>query len=257
VEHEGLRFVSQSGESEEQVFKGLMEHVTDNIDDEPLDFFVALRPPSEATIYHLRHTGTDPTATTSEFVIHVQLSPLYPLARERCRMVTPVLHPLVAPLFHYGGEDDEKREVGPLLEGGRMAFMFASTPHVVGVLPRSSLDEYLAQFRGEWLVDPVACAKQFIKTYPKDSTPDVMAWITDSDEMARNARRLVELGGGLRWRPELHAVCPRVFKTEVRTLLLARQRGGNILADMPVEVVWHIINALLKLHLTSGSLLYS
>jgi hypothetical protein len=48
-----------------------------------------------------------------------------------------------------------------------------------------------------------------------------------------------------------------VFQAEVRMLLLARQRGGNMMADMPVEVVWHIIDALLRLHLTSGSFLYS
>jgi hypothetical protein len=75
--------------------------VTDKPDNPPLEFLVALRPPDDADIYrHHPDCGVEEPleARAGEIVMHVQLPPTYPLARERCRVVTPILHPLVAPL---------------------------------------------------------------------------------------------------------------------------------------------------------------
>jgi hypothetical protein len=129
--------------------------------------------------------------------------------------------------------------------------------HLNSKTPKNTLDELLAWFRDEWLIDPVACARHLTETHPLDATPAVMQWITDGDEMTQRARWLAAVGeGGPRWRPEMHAVCPRAFRAEVRLLLLARQRGDNMVAALPVEVVWHIIDALLRLHIASGSLFF-
>lgn len=275
VEREGLRLVGQRDETQEEMVDELMKGITDDINNHPLDFFVALRAPAKATTYH--GSGDSSLSTTEprespEFVVHVQLSPLYPLARERCRMLTPILHPLVTPLLNLtGGADNERSteaspaENGPvggrqpsIHEAGRMAFLAPKgSAHLNAKSTKHTLDQLLAWFREEWLVDPVACAQHFTETHPPDATPAVMQWITDGDEMTRRARWLAAVGeGGPRWRPEMHAVCPRAFRAEVRLLLLARQRGDNMVAALPVEVVWHIIDALLRLHIASGSLFF-
>ena len=186
-------------------------------------------------------------------------------------MLTPILHPLVTPLPNLTGDADNDRstQASPpenvsdpaggrqpsIHEAGRMAFLvpMGTTQFLGG----KTLDQQLAWFRDEWLVDPVACARHLTETHPLDATPAVMQWITDGDEMTRRARWLAAVGeGGPRWRPEMHAVCPRAFRAEVRQLLLARQRGDNLVAALPLEVVWHIIDALLRRHIAAGSLFF-
>lgn len=266
--------VGQRDETQEEMVAELMKGITDDINNHPLDFLVALRAPAQATTYH---GSGDSSSTTEprdspEFVVHVQLSPLYPLARERCRMLTPILHPLVTPLPNLTGDPYNERstEASPpenapadgrqpsIHEAGRMAFLspLGSTQYL-GEKSKHTLDQQLAWFRDEWLVDPVACARHFTKTHPLDATPAVMQWITDGDEMTRRARWLATVGeGGPRWRPEMHDVCPRAFRAEVRQLLLTRQRGDNLVAALPLEVVWHIIDALLRRHIAAGSLFF-
>jgi hypothetical protein len=256
------------GKDVKQMVEQLMARVTDNVDDAPLDFFVALRPPIDAAIYHNRCSGGG-LAPSIEFVVHVQLPPTYPLASERYRMLTPILHPFVAPLWPDnvdGGRDDDKRRAW--LEGGRMAF-------ASGIKEQATLNpwstnaegfaEVLAWFRDESLLDPVGCASRFVEKSPDDATTEMKRWASPDggEKMARRASRLAEDGGVVRWRPELHAACPLAFRAEVRTLLLVRQRaqadmpvdgsGSSPMAEMPEEVVRHIIDALLGLHLSSAS----
>jgi hypothetical protein len=188
----------------------LMANVTDGIDDPPLDVYVGMRPPAAATLYD--DCGAT-TATAVEFIIHMQLPPTFPLSSERCRMLTPILHPLVAPLW-----DDESGVVRP--DGGRMARLPAATP------PRWMRKTFLFEFR-EALVDPVACAARVISR-PSDANDHVRRWAANvNGEMEGKARRVAFESRRIRWRPELHGVCPRAFRVEVRTLLLVLQRIGG------------------------------
>jgi hypothetical protein len=187
-----------------------------------------------------------------EFIIHVQLSPTFPLSSERCRMLTPILHPLVVPLW-----DDESGVARP--DGGRMA------------RPPATLagSAFVFLFR-EALIDPVACAARIIDSHQPDADAHVQRWAANENgEMEAKARSLASRG--IRWKPELHGVCPRAFRAEVRTLLLVLQRIGRDQRHsqdedegddedvklLPREVVWLVIDALLERHLSSGSLLFS
>jgi hypothetical protein len=142
----------------------LMANVTDNIDDPPLDFNVGVRPPASATLY---------AAAAVEFIVHVQLSPTFPLSSERCRMLTPILHPLVEPLL-----DDESGVARP--NGGRMARPPA-TPEGRALV---------FAFR-EALIDPVACAARIVSSHLPDADARVQRWATNENgEMQAKARSL-------------------------------------------------------------------
>jgi hypothetical protein len=208
---------------------------SDSIYNPPVEFFVALRSPDDATIY--------PDLT---LVVHVQLPPLYPLARERCRLMTPILHPLVAPAFDKTA--DSRQRGGLSLTGGRMAFSRPSKPNTA----TPPIDLLLAQFRAT-LRDPVECARAFAAEHPDDALQhDVPLWLETGPEMELRARAMAL--GGLRWEPLLHAACPSAFKIEVRTLMLARLRSQEaLLGSLPLEVVWLVIDHLLAVHLASGS----
>lgn len=60
------------------------------------------------------------------------------------------------------------------------------------------------------------------------------------------------VANGMRWRPQMHRVCPRGFRVEVRTLLLVRLRGG-LVKTLAMELVWMIIDSLLHLHLIDAT----
>jgi hypothetical protein len=239
----------RDGDGGDALIDALMANVTDGIDDPPLDIYVGVRPPASATLY---------ATAAVEFIIHVQLSPTFPLSSERCRMLTPILHPLVVPLW-----DDESGVARP--DGGRMARPPAATP------AGSKRTAFVFAFR-EALIDPVACAACIIDSHQPDADAHVQRWAANENgEMEAKARSLAS--GGIRWKPELHGVCPRAFRAEVRTLLLVLQRIGRDQRHsqdedddegededvklLPREVVWLIIDALLERHLSSGSLLFS
>jgi hypothetical protein len=249
-----------------ELIEALMANVTDSIDDPPLDVYVGMRPPASATLYDDDCGATTSTttngsrsATAVEFVIHMQLPPTFPLSSERCRMLTPILHPLVAPLW-----DGESGVVRP--DGGRMARPSVTTP------PRRIRTAFLFEFR-EALVDPVACAARVISSRPSDANATVRRWAANvNGEMEAKARLMAIESRRIRWKPELHGVCPRAFRAEVRTLLLVIQRiGGDSKrhsqqldeneceegVHLPREIVWLIIDALLQRHLSCGSLLFS
>jgi hypothetical protein len=228
---------SAASDSHDVSASSAMELATsDSIYNPPVEFFVVLRTPDDATIY--------PALT---LVVHVQLSPLYPLARERCRLMTPILHPLVAPAFDTAQTADSRQRGGLSLTGGRMAF---SLPfhHTTATPP---IDELMAQFRAT-LTDPVECARVFAAEHPNDALQhDMPLWLTAGPEMELRARAMAL--GGLRWEPVLHAACPSAFKIEVRTLMLARLRSQYaLLGSLPLEVVWLVIDRLLAAHLASG-----
>jgi hypothetical protein len=142
-----------------------------------------------------------------------------------------------------------------------MARLPAATP------ARRIRTPFLFEFR-EALVDPVACAARVISSRPSDANDHERRWAANvNGEMEGKARRVAFESRRIRWRPELHGVCPRAFRVEVRTLLLVLQRiGGDKRQDenecedgvhLPREIVWLVIDALLERHLSSGSLLFS
>lgn len=266
----------------------LMAPITDSIDNAPLDLFIALSVPPGSALY----------GCIRELVVQIQVPPTYPLAPERYRMITPIVHPLVTPYWDNAtapkvrpriGDDQDQNDKSDIYalddEGGRMAFNKKDPGRLVSAKPVELLSWFL-----ETLSNPVDCAKVFLEAHSTTSTAlaylgHLLPWaLLENNPKALSAHVSQQLspvmclreqkrqrkertldsngnyvesnallvshmiGLGLRWHPEIHAACPAAFKREVRALLMARQRAWW---HVPMELVWLIIDALLRAHLAA------
>ena len=159
-----------------------MEHVTDGINDPPLDLFYALTP-SPSSTYRF---WSD--ADGGELLVHVQLPPTYPLAQERWRMVTPIIHPLVMPHWDCGslfsaftatssteGDNAQAEAVRwTPNDAGRMTFI-PPVEKATSSLSMAPVDETLRWFVAS-LESPSAYAQRFVNAHPVDVPASVLWW---------------------------------------------------------------------------------
>lgn len=210
--------------------------------DAGLEFHIAITPP-RGSMYD------DESGRVNDYIIHVQLPTLYPLASARLRMITPIVHPLVMPFWpeHALSEIEGTKQGGCMrrIDGGRITFL--NTENERGDLATALKDII------EGMSNPIPLAERMLA---QATTPEgkILAaqWLNQGQHERPMVKRALAwarlVNGRSKWNPDIHHMCPPGFINEVKQILLVWKRTWT---NVPMEIVWMIIDELLRLHLRS------
>lgn len=213
--------------------------VTDTLNDDPIDIHVVID--LESGMYKgLR------------LILHVQIPPTFPLALPRFRVLTPIIHPFVIPLWR--NSDFKSRNQQRKYPGGTIAFLPTSEGNFrsqeIAVMIEVLVIDILSDPKLNTNNDESINYMKYIARCRREAVIMRRAtkWTKYSVRMKYKATLMHRMMTTSKWQPEGHFLCPRSFKVEVRTLLLVRLRVSG-LGKMPMELLFEIINVLFNQYL--------